>query len=61
MKVGEGKCDGEDEDEVGEVVEWRLTYMKMKMNVGKKSVMGKMMMTWRRDDDEVLMWFNKMT
>ena len=72
---GGGEAVGEDEDEggeresvmekmkmkVGEVVEWRLTYMKMEMNVGKESVMGKMMMMWRRDDDEVLMWFNKMT
>ena len=41
---------------VGGVDEWRLTYMKMKMNVGKESVMGKMMMTWQRGGDDVLTW-----
>ena len=46
---------------VGEVVEWRLTYMKMKVNVGKESVMGKMMMTGRRSGDDVLTWLKKVT
>ena len=35
--------------------------MKMKMNVGKEIVMGKMMMTWQRGGDNVLTWLKKVT
>ena len=34
---------------------------KLKEEEEDRGVIGKMMMTWRRDDDDTLTWLNKVT